>query len=231
MKDYAKKFYKSYFLQSSESIPFIDAKLAISKDYFTINKKKKWITNIKSRKVGNFLRSKYDCIVSTAETINIDNPLLNCRIEGLEKKSPAVIIVDRTFKIKTNLKMFKDNSRKIFIFTQNTRRLKEKFFKKNNISVIKLKKTEHLLNKKNNIFLYLKNLGFNRVLVESGIKFINEILKNNLIKNFYLFKSCYNLKNNGKNNSNSILIKKLKLTVNNRVKINLNDDNLYRIQL
>ena len=31
--NYAKKFYESYFLQSSKQIPFIDAKLAISKDF------------------------------------------------------------------------------------------------------------------------------------------------------------------------------------------------------
>ena len=41
LKNFAKNFYKSYFLQTSKQIPFIDAKLAISKDNYTINKKKK----------------------------------------------------------------------------------------------------------------------------------------------------------------------------------------------
>ena len=54
MKDYAKKFYKSYFLQSSESIPFIDAKLAISKDYFTINKKKNGLLILNLEKLEIF---------------------------------------------------------------------------------------------------------------------------------------------------------------------------------
>ena len=40
LKNYAKQFYKSYFLQSSRQSPYIDAKLAVSKDYLTINKKK-----------------------------------------------------------------------------------------------------------------------------------------------------------------------------------------------
>ena len=34
-------FYQSYFLSKIASIPYIDAKIAISKDYYTINKKKK----------------------------------------------------------------------------------------------------------------------------------------------------------------------------------------------
>ena len=41
LKKYAQKFYKSYFLQSLKQVPFVDAKLAISKDYLTINKKNK----------------------------------------------------------------------------------------------------------------------------------------------------------------------------------------------
>jgi riboflavin biosynthesis pyrimidine reductase len=49
------------------------------------------------------------------------------------------------------------------------------------------------------VYHFLKQLGFNRILIESGIKYINEVLKYNLIKNFYLFKSSLNLKKNGKN--------------------------------
>ena len=43
-------FYKSYYLQHSQDLPLIDAKIAISKDYFTKNIKKKWITNFHSQK-------------------------------------------------------------------------------------------------------------------------------------------------------------------------------------
>ena len=37
----ANNFYKSYFLNKKKDLPLIDAKLAISKDFYTINKKKK----------------------------------------------------------------------------------------------------------------------------------------------------------------------------------------------
>ena len=39
----------------------------------------------------------YNCIVSTSRSINKDNSLLNCRLEGLENKSPDLVIVDRNF--------------------------------------------------------------------------------------------------------------------------------------
>ena len=230
-KDYAENFYKSYFLQSSKKAPFVDVKLAVSNDYLTINKKERWITNNRSRKVANFLRSKYDCILSTSKTVNCDNSLLDCRIEGLEQKSPAIIIVDRLFKIRKELKMFKNISREIFIFTQTNNNMKEIFFKKIGVNIIKLKKTESLKDDVSEVFFLLKQLGFNRILVESGIKYINVILRFNLIRNFYLFKSPHNLKNNGKNNTKSDLIKKLKDSIENKIKVNLNGDSLYKIQL
>jgi diaminohydroxyphosphoribosylaminopyrimidine deaminase / 5-amino-6-(5-phosphoribosylamino)uracil reductase len=230
-KDFAKKFYKSYFLQTSEQLPFIDAKLAISKDYLTINKKKKWITNNQSRKIGNFLRSKYDCLISTSKTINYDNPLLNCRIEGLKAKSPAVVIVDRMFKIKRNLKIFRNIDRKIFIFTQINDEAKKKYFKKIGVTIVKINKKKDLKKNLLEIFFFLKKHGFNRILIESGITYINEVLRYSLIRNFFLFKSYSNLKRNGKNNTKLNLVKKLKTTIKNKVKINLNGDSLYKIQL
>ena len=67
MKKFGKNFYESYTRQHNQNLPLIDGKIAISKDYFTISTKNKWITNEHSRKIGNFLRSNYNCIVSTAK--------------------------------------------------------------------------------------------------------------------------------------------------------------------
>ena len=45
--------------------------------------------------------------------------MLNCRIEGLESKTPDLVIIDRNLKIK-GLKIFKYKiRRKILIFTSN----------------------------------------------------------------------------------------------------------------
>jgi len=231
LNKFAKKFYESYFLQSRMKIPFIDAKLAISKDYLTINKRDKWITNEKSRKLANFIRSKYDCILSTSKTVNDDNPLLDCRIEGLEKKSPTLIIVDRFFKIKKDLKMFRNINRKIYIVIKHENKKKELYFKKLGIVVLKLKKNLNYKNETEELFFLLKKNNFNRVLVEAGVTFLNSILKFNLIKNFYLFKSSSALKLKGYNNATSYFIKNIKLSTKNRIKVNLKSDNLYKVKL
>jgi len=229
-KNFAKNFYKSYFLQISKKIPLIDAKLAVSKDYFTINKKNNWITNIKSRNLGNFLRSRYDALLTTSKTINKDNPLLNCRIEGLEKKTPDLIILDRYFKIQRNVKVFKNTNRKTYILTAINNKTKENFFKKKGVKVIKFSQ----INNKNlnikKIFYIIKKLGYNRIFSETGSSFLSYLLKHNIINNLFLFKSSKNLFSNGQNNSSLFYIKKAKISEKNKIKVNLDGDSLYKVR-
>ena len=96
-------FYRSYLVNKKFKIPFISAKIAISKDYFTINKKEKWITNIFSRKITHLIRSKHDGIISTSNSINLDNALLNCRIKGFNEYKPDLFIIDLNLKLKKKL--------------------------------------------------------------------------------------------------------------------------------
>ena len=228
LKKFAKNFYKSYFLQASNRLPLIDAKLAVSKDFFTINKKKKWVTNIKSRNLGNFIRSKYDCLITTSKTINYDNPLLNCRVEGLEQKTPTLIVLDRYFRIKKNVKIFKTKKRKIYIFTNVNNNLKKKYLQKKGVKIIRIKDGG---NNPSTIFLNIKKLGYNRVFVETGSTFLNQLLKLKIVSNLYLFKSSKKLFSYGKNNSSLSHIKKLKTTKANEVKVNLDGDILHKVEL
>ena len=126
LKNVAKDFYKSYFLNKERKLPLIDAKIALSKDFYSINKKSKWITNIHSRQKTQLLRSFYDCIISTSKSINKDNSNLDCRIKGLENKSPTIIIIDRFLKIKKNLNLIKKKKKNIYLLTSVNNRSKEK---------------------------------------------------------------------------------------------------------
>ena len=117
----------------------IDAKIAFSKDNFTINRKSKWITNFRSRKIVHLIRSKYDCIISTSKTINKDNSLLNCRLDGLDNYKPDLIIIDRNLRLKKKLKLFNiSKKRKTYIVTTSKNTKKISFFKKKKIKIIQL---------------------------------------------------------------------------------------------
>ena len=171
----------------------------------------------------------YDCIISTSKSINDDNSLLNCRINGLEKKSPDLIIIDRKLSIKKNLKIFnKEINRKIVIFTTNNNQKKISFLKRKNIKVYILKSLNNY-NDYNTFFLMLKKLKYNRLFIETGLTFLNFLIKNSFINYIFLFKSNIELKKNGLNNSNNNLIKKIKLK--NKIKVYLQEDILYKERL
>ena len=64
------------------------------------------------------------------------------------------------------------------------------------------------------------------ILVEAGLNFTNFLIKNELIKNIYIFQSSYKLKNHGTNNSSPNIIKKIKLK--NQISVNLFGDQIYK---
>ena len=219
-----KNFYKSYFINKKLNIPFVSAKIALSNDFFSVNYKKKWITNASSRKIVHLLRSRYDCILSTSKTINLDNSLLNCRIEGLDKFKPDLFIIDLNLKLKKNLLLNKIiNKRKTYIITNKLNLRDVNIYKKMGYKFIFV---NALKDKKDFILLYKKiyKLGYSRVLLEAGLIFLNTVIKDKLINNLYLFKSNSNLKKFGKNNFSPNFLKKIKFKP---ISINLNGDKLF----
>ena len=227
--DRNKDFYKSYFFNKKYKLPFIDAKIAISKDFSTISKKNKWITNSRSRKVSHLIRSKYDCIISTSASINKDNSLLNCRIKGLNNFKPDLVIIDRKLRLKKNLALYSlAKKRKTYLLTTSNNSKQTSFLKKKNIRIIKL---NSLLTKDDFLKLFRKlfQLGKRRILIESGLIFLNQLLKMNFINNLYIFKSNTKLRSNGFNNSKKNLIKNLKIL--KQVNVNLNNDKLLKARI
>ena len=229
IKKQNENFYESYFRNKLKKSPLIDAKLAVSKDFFTINKTSRWITNDRSRYVAHFIRSKYDCIVSTSKTINKDNSLLNCRLEGFNNFKPDLIIIDKNLKLKKKLKLFSLlNKRKTYIFTSSNNQKKINYLKKKRIKIIKINKLQFKEDFKI-FFDKIFELGYGRVLIETGLIFLNELIKFKFINELYLFQSNILLRNKGYNNTNLKLLKRLKL--GNSLKVNLKNDKLFKIRV
>lgn len=223
-KDYS-RFYKSYYINKKKEIPYITAKIALSKDYLTINKKKKWITNIFSRKAVHLLRYKYDCILSTSKSINYDNSLLNCRINGLDKYKPTLFIVDLNLKLRKNLLL--NNllkKRKTYLITLKKNLKKIKNYKRIGYNIILInslenKKDFEKLNKK------IYKMGYSRMFIETGLTFLESLIKSKVIDELYIFKSINKLGKKGKNNISVNYLKKFSPKL---LTINLNGDKLYK---
>tara|TARA_B110001454_G_scaffold194643_1_gene196358 strand:- start:3509 stop:4501 length:993 start_codon:yes stop_codon:yes gene_type:complete len=190
----AKKIYKPYIYNKSKKMPFVTGKLAISKDKFIYSKKQKKITNKYSDGISHLLRYRNDSILISNKTLNIDNPKLNCRIQGLSHYSPKRIILDRNLSIKRKSYIFQTSTKKNTLIFYNKGALKKiNLLKKKGVKLIKLKTD-------NNNFFNLKlvlnkiySLGCRNLLVEGGKTLTNSFLKHNIFNQFYLFQSSNKL--------------------------------------
>ena len=228
-----RSFYKSYFKYKKNIIPFVTAKMAISKDFYTNSKKKKWITNKFSRGRVHLMRSNHDCIITSVNTIIADNPKLTCRIHGLEDRSPSRIILDKMLRIPTRSNIVRSASKHhTFIFFYKGNQKKIKALKSLKIRLIKTP----LCNNKNfdlkKILMKVKLLGFSRIFLESGLNLTTNFLNNDLVDDFQLIISGKKLgkygNNSFKNNMNLFLRNKKFISQ----RVNLFGDKLisYRIK-
>ena len=98
---------------------------------------------------------------------------MNCRLKGFDRNKPNLIIIDLNLRIKKNLNLFKNlKKRKILIVTYKKNQKKINYFKNKGIKVMFISSLE---TKENFLLLFkkLKQLGYNRILVESGLVFLN----------------------------------------------------------
>ena len=199
----------------------------MSKDCFTVNKKGKWITNEYSRGRVHLLRAQHDCIMTSSETVIKDNPLLSCRINGLEKNTPARIVLDRNLRVPLKSNIIKNKYKyKTVIFYNKNKKSKINQLKKYGIKLYKIPlDPEGHLNLKTSLNK-AKYLGFSRIFLETGIKLTSSFFKKKLINDFKIFISDEKLKKNGSGNIKSYFKTFLKNKSKKIEKINLLGDKL-----
>ena len=193
LKNEAKKLYNEYFKFKKTNFPYVSAKLAYSKNKKIFNNKT-MITNVHSRNVSHLLRYKNQAIITSYKTINSDDPLLTCRINGLEQFSPIKIILDKDLKIKSNSKIFNSKKNKTYIFYNSKNKKKIYILKQKGAILKKIPISNNYLDL-NAIMLEIKKMDISTALLETGPLLINKFLDKNLINEFYLFRASCNIDN------------------------------------
>ncbi len=218
-KQYVYNLYKEYNYIRSNNAPYVIGKIASSSN-FKIFRNKSQITNEHSRSVSHLLRFHNHAILTSYKTINTDNPKLNCRLNGLEKFSPTVVVIDKNLKIKTNSFVIKNSkNNKLIIFNCSNNISKIKLLKNFGVKLI-YQKVENKLNfNLKKITQKLYKLGLHRILVETGKDLMTNFLNENLLNEFYFFKSDKIISNRYKINISS-LIKMINKNYKNKKKIN-----------
>jgi diaminohydroxyphosphoribosylaminopyrimidine deaminase/5-amino-6-(5-phosphoribosylamino)uracil reductase len=85
-----------FLLRMRAGRPLVTLKLATTLDgrIATHAGESQWITGPLARQRAHALRADHDAIMVGSNTVLVDNPLLTCRLPGLEARSPVRIVVD-----------------------------------------------------------------------------------------------------------------------------------------
>ena len=154
-----KKINEIFFFSLTHKRPFIALKTATTLDgkIAAADGSSKWITAENARAQVQCLRNKYDAILTTAKTVQIDNPSLTCRMDG--GRNPIRIVIDKYSILDNSYKVFNNDARVIW--------QKDEF------------------NEEFAHYLYSQNIR--SILVEAGGNFAGSLLKQNLVDKIYHF--------------------------------------------
>jgi diaminohydroxyphosphoribosylaminopyrimidine deaminase / 5-amino-6-(5-phosphoribosylamino)uracil reductase len=90
-----------FFLKVRENRPLVTLKIAQSSDGFTATTPgaSRWITSEQSRAFGHLMRARNDAILVGIETVLYDDPMLDCRLPGMEDRSPLRVVLDSRLRL------------------------------------------------------------------------------------------------------------------------------------
>lgn len=178
LKSQVEKINRGFFKARTQQLPFVTLKIATSLDgkIATKNFDSKWITNEKARQFAHQLRAQNDAILVGANTVRKDDPMLDCRLAGLEEFSPKRVVISRNLDFDLNTKIFQ-TAKEIptLVFVAKNNPTKAEALQNLGTEVIEFD------GKIRNVLQKLCKKGINNVLVEGGANVATQLLKENLI--------------------------------------------------
>ena len=125
----------------------------------------KWITGPEARAAGHLLRAQHDAILVGIGTVVADDPMLDCRLNGLEDRSPHRIVLDRSLRISTDSKLVKTaKDIATLVLCQHAENVKKQRLEGCGVEVVELADLGAMAA----VARALGGRGLSRVLVEGG---------------------------------------------------------------
>lgn len=98
---------RGFFLRITNRRPLVTLKIAASLDgrIASAGGESHWITGMEARRFAHLLRARHDAVLVGIETALADDPLLTCRIPGIEQDSPVRVVLDTRLRLREQSKL------------------------------------------------------------------------------------------------------------------------------
>lgn len=164
---------RGHIVRVTERRPFVQLKMALGADGMVAqgqNGQPIWVTGPLARRVGHMMRARADAILIGAGTLRDDDPVLDCRLPGLNRRSPWPFVVAGGQPLPPHAKLFTgDDNREptVVVVSKNALATSQAALKGGTVETISV---EHVDNR-----IWLPALaeqfvarGITRLLVEGG---------------------------------------------------------------
>lgn len=180
---------RGFFLRISKKRPFVTLKIAASMDgrIASAGGESRWITGTEARRFGHLLRANHDAVLVGIETALADDPLLTCRIPGLEQDSPLRVILDTRLRLNERSKLARtarDIPTLLFTAVEGGRALSE-----TGIEIVRVARDVRGRPDIGVVLNELASRGLTRLLVEGGASVHASFLDRNLADRLEIFRA------------------------------------------
>jgi len=183
---------QGFLKRITEERPMITLKMATSQDGMIAGPagQSQWITSPESRRRGHLLRANHDAILVGIGTILADNPSLDCRLAGLEDRSPVRLVLDSHLKIPDDCAVV-DSARKIptWVITGENKGEKRTRLEHKGVKVIHCVLTQDGRIDLKKMMSSLAAEGITRLLSEGGAQVNASLIRTSLVDRLYWFQS------------------------------------------
>ncbi len=183
----------AFLTRMENSRPLVTLKVASSLDgrIAAHTGASQWITNEFARRRAHLLRATHDAIMVGSNTALMDDPLLTCRIGGLEHHSPIRVIADGRLRLPLTSKMVRSaGDRATVVLTlKGGDRTRQRAFSDCGIDMVEISPGSDGLMDMKSALGALAERGVNSVLVEGGAHLASSLLQNDLVDRLVWFRA------------------------------------------
>ncbi|MEK0081928.1 bifunctional diaminohydroxyphosphoribosylaminopyrimidine deaminase/5-amino-6-(5-phosphoribosylamino)uracil reductase RibD [Benzoatithermus flavus] len=179
-----------FFARCCRGRPLVSLKLATSADgkIATATGESQWITGPEARAEGHRLRLRHDAILVGSGTALADDPLLTCRLPGLEARSPVRIVLDRRLRLAPSSRLARSaRAFPVWLFTRRLDTPEAEALAEAGVRLFPLASEGEGAGELREVLATLAGQGITRVLVEGGAGIATAFLRERLVDRLYLF--------------------------------------------
>ena len=194
----AKALNAGFMKRVTEHRPLVALKLAQSLDgrVADAHGNSRWITSNEARQIGHLLRAQYDAIMIGIGTAISDDPLLTCRLPGLDSRSPIRVVLDSELRLPAESQLVRTaRSWPVLVFT--SARAGGDDLIAHGVEIDRVNSGENGLPAIGPVLNALADRGITRLLVEGGPRLHASLLKSGLADLVHLFVAPRLLGGNG----------------------------------